>query len=161
MLTQLKITVRKKESWKRTLILKRVTRFHIIFLDCSTISNNSENAIFIGRTTRPRSTPQPLATTSKSFSHRTQWTITRNKLISEGKIYFDGNLTCNMTLVYCAVLVGCRTSKLPSPPCPLKKKGNTEYIFCTIREGRKRGKSCKLFGKDSSPPSIVWQELWP
>ena len=157
MLTQLKITVRKKESWKQTLILKRVTRFHIIFLDCSTISNNSENAIFIGRTTRPRSTPQPLATTSKYFSHRTQWMITRNKLISEGKIYFDGNLTCNMTLVYCAVLIGCRTSKLPSPPCSLNKKGNTEYIFCTIREGRKRGKSYKLFGKDSSPPSIVWQ----
>ena len=43
MLTQLKITVRKKESWKRTLILKWVTRVQIFFLDCSTISKNSEN----------------------------------------------------------------------------------------------------------------------
>ena len=114
MLTQLKITVRKKESCKRTLILKWVTRVQIFFLDCSTISKNSENGdIFIERTTRPRSTPQPLATTTNSFSHRTQLTITRNKLLSEGKIYLDGNLKCNMTLVYCAVLVGCRTSKLP------------------------------------------------
>ena len=116
MLTQLKISVRKKKCCKRTLILKRVTRVHIFFLDCSTISNNSENDdIFIERTTRPRSTPQPLVTTTNSFSLRTQLTITRNKLLSEGKIYLDGNLKRNMTLVYCAVLVGCRTSKLSLP----------------------------------------------
>ncbi|XP_066017767.1 uncharacterized protein [Pocillopora verrucosa] len=56
-------------------------------VNCSTISKNSENGdIFIERTTRPRSTPQPLATTINSFSHRTQLTITRNKLLSEGSI---------------------------------------------------------------------------
>ena len=103
-------------SYVDPIILKRVTRVHIFFLDCSTISKNSENGvIFIERTTRPRSTPQPLATTTNSFSHRTQLTITPNKLLSEGKIYLDGNLTCNMTLVYCTVLVGCRNSKLPLP----------------------------------------------
>ena len=72
--------------------MKRVTRVHIFFLDCSTISNNSENDdIFTEGRTRPRSTPQPLATKTKSFSHRTQLTNTRNKLTSEGKIYFDGS----------------------------------------------------------------------
>ena len=88
MLTQLKISVRKKKSCKRTLILKRVTRFHIFFLDCFTISNNSENDdIFIEGVTRPRSTPQPLATKTTSTSLRTQSTNTRNELLSEGKTY--------------------------------------------------------------------------
>ena len=91
MLTQLKISVRKKKCCKRTLILKRVTRVNIFFLDCSTVSNNSENDdTFIERTTRPRSTSQPLATKKRSTSLRTQLTNTRNKL-SEGKIFFDRN----------------------------------------------------------------------
>ena len=111
---------KKKESCKRTLTFKRVTRIHIFFLVCSTISNKSENdAILIEGTARPRSIPQPLATTTKSFTLRTELMITRNKLLSEGKIYFDRNLTFNMTLLYCAVLVGCRSSKLPSVPGPL------------------------------------------
>ena len=156
MLSQLKITVRKKESWKRTLILKRVTRVHIFFLDCSTISKNSENGnIFIERTTRPRSTPQPLVTTTNSFSLRTQLMITRNKLLSEGKIYLDGNLKCDLSLLRSS----CRMLHFQTPP-PLPvhlKKGNTKYILCTIRGGRERGKSYELFGKDSSPPSTEWQ----
>ena len=116
MLTQIKITIRKKKkSFKRTLILKQVTHIHIFFLDCSTIVRNSENDdIFIERTTRSRSTPQPLATKTTSNSFRTQLSKTQNKLLSEGKTDFDGNLTSNMTLIYCAVLVGCRTSKFPS-----------------------------------------------
>ena len=86
MLIQFKISVRSKKCCKRTLILKRVTRVHIFFLDCSTVSNNSENNnIFIEGTATPRSTPQPLATNKTSTSLRT-----RNKL-SEGKIYFDRN----------------------------------------------------------------------
>ena len=86
-----KVSVRSKKCCKRTLILKRVTRVHIFFLDCSTVSNNSENNdIFIEGTTTPRSTPQPLATNKTSTSLRTQLTNTRNKL-SEGKIYFDRN----------------------------------------------------------------------
>ena len=73
------------------MILKRVTRVHIFFLDCSTVSNNSENNnIFIEGTATPRSTPQPLATNKTSTSLRTQLKNTRNKL-SEGKIYFDRN----------------------------------------------------------------------
>ena len=93
MLSQLKISVRKKQiCCKGTLILKRVTRVHIFFLDCSTISNNSEKEdIFIERTTRSRSTPQPLATKTTSNSLRTRLTNTRKKF-SEGKIDFDGNL---------------------------------------------------------------------
>ena len=91
MLTQLKVSVRSKKCCKRTLILKRVTRVYIFFLDCSTVSNNSENNdIFIEGTTTPRSTPQPLATKKTSTSFRTQLTNSRNKL-SEGKIYFDRN----------------------------------------------------------------------
>ena len=44
----------KKLGCMRTLILKRVTRVHVFFLDCSTISSNSENDdIFIQGTTRP------------------------------------------------------------------------------------------------------------
>ena len=82
---------KKKKCCKRTLILKRVTRVNIFFLDCSTVSNNSENDdTFIERTTRPRSTSQPLATKKTSTSLRTQLTNTRNKL-SEGKIFFDRN----------------------------------------------------------------------
>ena len=89
---------KKKESCKRALTFKRVTRIHIFFLVCSTISNKSENdAILIEGTARPRSIPQPLATTTKSFTLRTELMITRNKLLSEGKIYFDRNLTFNMT----------------------------------------------------------------
>ena len=80
MLTQLKISVRKKKCC-----------VNIFFLDCSTVSNNSENDdIFIEGTTRPRSISQPLATKKTSTSLRTQLTNTRNKL-SEGKIYFDRN----------------------------------------------------------------------
>ena len=120
MLTQLQITVRKKKSCKRTSTFKRVTRIHIFFLVCSTISNKSEDdAILIEGTARPRSILQPLATTTKSFTLRTELRITRNKLLSEGKIYIDRNLTSNMTLLYCAVLVGCRSSKLPSVHGPL------------------------------------------
>ena len=118
MLTQLKITAREKtnkkeERSKIIFILKRETCIYIFFLDCSTISNNSENDnIFIEGTIAPRTTLQPLATKITS-------TNTRNKLLSEGKIYFEGNLTFNMTLVYCTVLVRCSTFKLPSPLCPL------------------------------------------
>ena len=118
MLTQLRIIARKKtnkkeERCKRTFILKPEACIHIFYLDCSTISNNSENNdIFIERTITPRSTPQPLATEITS-------TNTRNKLLSEGKIYFERNLTFNTTLVYCTVLVGCSIFKLPSPLCPL------------------------------------------
>ena len=99
----------------------RVTPIHIFFLDWFTILNNSENKdIFTERTTRPRSTSQPLVTkTTSTSSLRTQMANTRNKQLSEGKIYFDGNLTSNITLLYCAVLDGHLTSKLPSPPCPL------------------------------------------
>ena len=119
MLTQLKMTVRKKNC-QRTLILKEATRIHVFFLDCSTIPNNSGNDdIYIERITRPRSTPQPLATKTTSTSLRTQLKNTQNKLLSEGKIFFDGNLTSHMTLVYYAVLVRYRTSKFPFPPCPL------------------------------------------
>ena len=144
MLTQLKITVRKKESWKRTLILKRVTRVHIFFLDCSTISNNSENDdIFIERTTRPRSTPQPLATTTKSFSHN--WRLLGISCFQKVRSTWTGS-SCPMS----------HFQTLPPLPVHLKK-GNTRYILCTIRGGRERGKSYELFGKDSSPPSIVWQ----
>ena len=108
----------KKKSCKRTLILKRVTHIHNFFLDCSTISKNSENYdIFIESTTRPRSTPQPLATKTTSNPLRTQLSMTQNKLLTEGKTDFDGNLTSNMTLVYCAVIVGNRTSKFPSLTC--------------------------------------------
>ena len=107
---------------------KIILKIQDIYVKSKSVSSWSCRS-YVNPTTRPRSTPQPLATTSKSFSHRTQWTITRNKLISDGKIYFDGNLTCNMTLVYCAVLVGCRTSKLPSPPCPLKKKETLNIYF--------------------------------
>ena len=112
---------KKKKSRKRTLILMRVTLIHIFFLDCSTISKNSKNGdIFIERTTRPRSTPQPLVTkTTSTSSLRTPSANTQNKLLSEGKIYFDGNLTSSMNLVYCAVLDGYCTFKLPSPPWPL------------------------------------------
>ena len=98
MLAQSKITVRKKNVSE--FFLKRVTRIHIFFPDCSTISNNSENYdLFIERTTRPRSTLQPSATKTTSTSLRTQLTNTQNKLLSIGKVYFDGNLTVNMTLV--------------------------------------------------------------
>ena len=91
MLIQFKVSVRSKKCCKRTLILKRVTRVHIFFLDCSTVSNNSENNnIFIEGTATPRSTPQPLATNKTSTSLRTQLTNTHNKL-TEGKIYFDRN----------------------------------------------------------------------
>ena len=91
MFTQLKITVRKK-SCERTLILKRVTRTRIFFQDCSTVSNNSENDdIFIKRIKRPRSTPPTLRKKTAFTSLRTQLTITQKKLLSEGKIYFDGN----------------------------------------------------------------------
>ena len=91
MLTQIKITVRKKESCKWTLVLKRVTHIQIFLLVCPTISNNLENGdIFIERTKRPRSTPQPSVTKATSTSLRTQLTNTRNKL-SEGKIYFAWN----------------------------------------------------------------------
>ena len=80
MLTQLKISVRKKKCC-----------VNIFSLDCSTVSNNSENDdIFIEGTTRPRSISQPLATKKTSTSLRTQLTNTRNKR-SEGKIYFDRN----------------------------------------------------------------------
>ena len=107
-----------KKSCKRTLILKRVTHIHIFFPDCSTISKNSENDdIFIESTTRPRSTPQPLATKTTSNPLRTQLSKTQNKLVTEGKTDFDGNLTSNMTLVYCAVIVGNCTSKFPSLTC--------------------------------------------
>ena len=118
MLTQLKITVRKGKSCERTLLLNRVTGTSIFFLVCSTTSNNSENGdIFIKITTRPRSTPQPLVTKTMSTSSlRGQTANTQNKLLTEGKIYFDGNLTSSMNLVYCAVLDRYRTSKLPSPP---------------------------------------------
>ena len=93
--------MRKKKGCKRTLIFKGVTRIHIFFLVCSTISNNSENDdIFIAETTSPRSTPQLLATKTTSTSLRTELTNTRNEPFSEGKIYFDGNLTTNRTLVY-------------------------------------------------------------
>ena len=97
---------KKRKSCKRTLILKRVTRIHIFILDCPAISNNPENnGIFLERTTRPGSTPQPLVTkTTVTSSLRYQMANTWNKLPSEGKIYFDGNLTSNITLVYCAVL---------------------------------------------------------
>ena len=139
MLTQLKITVRKKERWKRTLILKRVTCVHIFFLDCSTMSNNSENDdIFIERTTRPLSTPQPLATTTRSFSHRTKLTITRNKLLSAGKIYLDGNLTCNMTLVYCS---SCRMPHFQTPPT-LPVHLNIYYV---LWDGDERGENPMSF----------------
>ena len=84
----LKNDSKEKKSCRRTLILKRVTRFHIFFLDCFTIFNNSENDdIFIEEATRPRSTPQPLATKTTSTSLRTQSTNTRNELLSEGKTY--------------------------------------------------------------------------
>ena len=100
MLTQFKITVRQK-SWKRTLILKRETRIHIFFLDCSTIFNNSENDdIFIEIASRPRSTPKPLVTKTAFTSLRTQLTDTRNELLSEGKTYFEGNEISDMTLVW-------------------------------------------------------------
>ena len=86
------LSKKKQICYKRTLILKRVTRVHIFFLDCSTIPNNSEkDDIFIERTTRPRSTPQPLSTKTTSNSLRTRLTNTRKKF-SEGKIDFDGNL---------------------------------------------------------------------
>ena len=69
---------KEKKSSERTLIFKRVTHIPIFFLVCSTISNKSENDdIFIEGTARPRSTPQPLATTTKSFPLRTQLMITR------------------------------------------------------------------------------------
>ena len=112
---------KKNKSRKRTLILMRVTLIYIFFLDCSTISKNSKNGdIFIERTTRPRSTPQPLVTkTTSTSSLRPPSANTQNKLLPEGKIYFDGNLTSSMNLVYCAVLDGYCTFKLPSPPWPL------------------------------------------
>ena len=91
---------KKKKSCRLTFILKRVTRFRIFFLGCSIISNNSENEyIFIERTRRPRSTPQPLTTKTTSTLLRTQSTNTQNKLLSVGKVYFDWNMTFNMTLV--------------------------------------------------------------
>ena len=120
MLAQLKISVRKKKCCKRTLILKRVTRVNIFFLDCSTLSKNSENDdTFIERTTRPRSTSQPLATKKTSTSLRTELTNTRNKL-SEGKIYFDRNfdhtelakLTRDSSC-YKSSFKTCNNSKLP------------------------------------------------
>ena len=96
----IKTRSKKKKSCKKTFILKRVTRIRVFFLDCSTISNNSESEyIFIERTTRPRSTPQPLTTKTTSTLLRTQSTNTQNKLLSVGKVYFDGNITFNMTLV--------------------------------------------------------------
>ena len=61
--------------------------------------------------------PQPLATKTTSNPLRTQLSMTQNKLLTEGKTDFDGNLTSNMTLVYCAVIVGNRTSKFPSLTC--------------------------------------------
>nr|XP_058959248.1 uncharacterized protein LOC131786245 [Pocillopora verrucosa] len=55
---------------------------------CSTISNNSENDdIFIESTTRPLSTPQPLATKTTSNSLRTQLSKTQNKLLTEGTTF--------------------------------------------------------------------------
>ena len=92
MLTQHKIHSKKKKtktktktSCKRT--LKRVTRIHIFFLVCSTISNNSENDDIF-----EESSPQPLTTKTTSTFLRTQLTNTRNKL-SEGKICFDGTFS--------------------------------------------------------------------
>ena len=100
MLTEFKITVRQK-SWKRSLILKRETRVHIFFLDCSTIFNNSENDdIFIERASRPRSTLKPLVTKTTFTSLRTQLTYTRNELLSEGKTYFEGNEISDMIWVW-------------------------------------------------------------
>ena len=145
----------KKKSCKRTLILKRVTHIHIFFLDCSTISNNSENDdIFMESTTRRRSTPQPMATKTTSNPLRTQLSKTQNKLLTEGKTDFDGSLTSNMTLVYCAVIVGNRTSKFPSLTCRRLERGNTKYIWHIIRGGWERGKSYELYGKYSNPPSL-------
>ena len=119
--TQLKISVRKRKNFFYFWFFMRVTPIHIFFLDWSTIFNNSEKKdIFTERRTRPRSTSQPLVTkTTSTSSLRTKMANTRNKQLSEGKIYFDGNLTSNMTLLYCVVLDGHLTSKLPSPPCPL------------------------------------------
>ena len=100
MLTQLKITVRQKKV-KANFDFEASNSYSYFFiLDCSTVFNNSENDnIFIERATRPRSTPQPLATKAMSTSLRTQLTINRNKLLSEGKTYFDENVTSHMTLV--------------------------------------------------------------
>ncbi|XP_066017846.1 uncharacterized protein [Pocillopora verrucosa] len=55
-------------------------------VNCSTISKNSKNGdIFIERKTRPRSTPQPLVTTTTSTSSLiTQSANTQNKQLSEG-----------------------------------------------------------------------------
>ena len=111
---------KKKKCCKRTLILKRVTRVNIFFLDCSTVSNNSENDdTFIERTTRPRSTSQPLATKKTSTSLRNELTNTRNKL-SEGKIYFDRNFNYTElakltrdSSCYKSSFKTCKNSKLP------------------------------------------------
>ena len=110
---------KKKKSSERTLILKRATRIHIFFLDCSTISNNSEsNDIFIQRTTRSRSTSQPLVMiTTFTSSLGTQLANTRNELLSEGKIYSHGNLTSNTTLASAQFLSNVALPN--SPPCPL------------------------------------------
>ena len=152
---------KKKKIVKRTLILKRVTRVHIFFLDCSTISNNSENDDIFksNRTTRPRPTPQPLVTTTKSFSQRTQLTNTRNKLTSEGKIYLDGNLTSNMTLVYCWVLFGYRTSNFPPLPVYFKKEGTLNmYYISFINEGVGKGENpMSSLANTLALPLYVWQ----
>ena len=122
MLNQFKISVRKKKVEANFDFEASNSCSYTIFLDCSTISNNSENDdIFFENTTRPRSTPQPLVTTTKS-SHRTQTTNTRNKLTSEGKIYLDGNLTSNMTFFYCAVLVGDIGLQIPLPSLSTLRK---------------------------------------
>ena len=122
MLNQFKISVRKKKVEANFDFEASNSCSYTIFLDCSTISNNSENDdIFFESTTRPRSTPQPLVTTTKS-SHRTQTTNTRNKLTSEGKICMDGNLTSNMT--FFLLRSYCRISdfKFPFPSLSTLRK---------------------------------------
>ena len=132
MLNQFKISVRKKKVEANFDFEASNSCSYTIFLDCPTISNNSENDdIFFERTTRPRSTPQPLVTTTKS-SHRTQTTNTRSKLTSEGKIYLDGNLTTNMTFFYCAVLVGYWTSNSPSLPVHFKKEETLNMYYISF-----------------------------
>ena len=143
---------KKKKSRKGTLILMRVTLIHIFLLDCSTISNNSNNSdIFIERTTKPRSTPQPLVTKTMSASSlRTQSASTQNKLLSEGKIYFDGNLTSIAQFLTDIAL----SISLPLPGHYKKEETLNTILLDIIRGGWERGKSYGLSDRYSSLPYL-------
>ena len=156
MFTQLKITVRKK-CCERTLILKRVTRTRIFFQDCSTVPNNSENDdIFIKRIKRPRSTPPTLRKKTAFTSLRTQLTITQKKLLSEGKIYFDGNWHLIWPYSIAQFLLDVALPNSPPLPAHLKK-GERLDVYYISSEGYERGETSLCFLANTLALSRIWQ----